>query len=984
MSEKIQKLIKTLNGKPFALGDKNFIYLNNINESYIVTKGSVYIFAWLLKDGTPTSERQYICTINAGELLIGSPDYNIADKNLTYCFYALLDYNTELSIIESSEIFNSKQPELADMINDFADKISYIIIAYNKDSQQHKALYKILDNISYKQDAWLGASDKRKLLWLKPRQSGSYHNKGEEPVEFDKAQLIPVTTNMHINFPREHAFDIVETKTLLQQGLLAESMLMFGNYIKHTSYKYLSTNIKQQKLNFSSLKNAQNNYLSSIFHRLYDSYKGRVNIAPIGAVLDDKASMILLMNEVCRSTNITPVLANYQLLETLDYCNKDDLERALNIQSFNSRDIVLKKNWYKKNRWILLSKLLDSDRTVLINNFKNKYYYYDPQLNKWNIINDEAAQNISDKAMMVYRPLPDKPITKGSDLLKHGLFFAKRDLWQILLTGILIATISLVTPIAMGHLLSEALPNYDIGKINGFLLALLASAIGTLVFQLSNSVALLRLESKFALDIHAAIWMRLLKLPLNFFGKYSVGDLSNRANLLNDIRRIWSSATTSAILSILSMTATFFLLFYYSSHLALIAILLFIIIIVSILFFIRRIMPMIADSYEYRGKLDGLVFQLLGGIHKLRIAAKENTMLALWSNVYANLTTVTRKFMLSNSVMQSITQILPLLSNIIIFAFIYYALFEGKYNKDFDLGDFISFNAAFGQLIAATISISGILISAVSTIPMFKRIMPILENEIESDESKVTVTNFQGNIEFNHISFRYREDMQYVLKDLSFNIRAGEYVAIVGKSGSGKSTIAKLLMGFETQNLGMILVDGSDTKILNKSSLRSHIGVVLQNSGIIPGSILDNVSAGNSLMTQDDVWDVLEKVGLKKEVDFMPMKLHTIVAEGGIGLSGGQLQRLVIARALANNPELLLFDEATSAMDNISQAIIKDTLGKMNITRIVIAHRLSTIENVDKIYVLDNGNIIESGHYQELVKAGGFFYELVKRQVITI
>ncbi len=984
MNKEIETLIKTLDGKPFTLGDKNFIHLNNIDESYIVTEGSVYIFAWLLKNGVTTSERQYICTINAGELLIGSPDYDVKDTKLTYGFYALLDYNTRLSTIKSQAIFNSKQPEFADMINSFIDKISYIIIAYNKDSQQHKSINKPLDNISYEQDMWLGASDKIKLLWIKTRQSGSYKNKGEEPIKFDKGQLIPITSNMHIYFPKEHAFDVVTTKTLLEQGLLLDSILMFSNHLKEHSYKYLSVNIKQKKINFSNLKRSQNSYLSSIFSRLYDSYKGVVNIAPLGIIIDDKASMILLMNEVCRSTDVKPVLSNYQLLENLDYSSKDDLERALNIQGFSARDVVLEKKWNKKNHWILLSKLIDSGRTVLINYSKGKYSYYDAKINKWNKVNNEIVKNIDDKAIMIYRPLPDKPITKGSDLLKQGLFFAKGDLWQVLLTGLLIATISLITPIAMGHLLSDALPNYDIGKINGFLLALLASAIGSLVFQFSNSIALLRLESKIALDLHAAIWMRLLKLPLNFFSKYSVGDLSNRANLINDIRGIWSAATTSAIISILSMISTFFLLFYYSSHLALIAVLLFFIIITLILLFIRRIMPMIADSYEYRGKLDGLVFQLLGGIHKLRIAAKENTMLALWSNVYSNLTTVTRKFMLTNAVLQSVTSILPLMSNIIIFAFIYYALFEGGYDKDFSLGDFIAFNAAFGQLIGATISVGGILTSAVSTIPMFNRIMPILESEIESDDSKIEITNFRGDVEFNNISFRYKEDMQYVLKDLSFHIRAGEYVAIVGKSGSGKSTIARILMGFESQNLGTVLVDGNDTSTLNNSSLRSHIGVVLQDSGVIPGSILDNISAGNSLMTQDDVWNVLEKVGLKKEVELMPMKLHTIVAEGGIGLSGGQLQRLVIARALTNDPELLLFDEATSAMDNISQAIVKDTLGKMNITRIVIAHRLSTIEDVDKIYVLDQGNIIESGSYQDLVDAGGFFYELVKRQTITI
>ena len=980
---KTNALIKTLANKPLKTKD-NFIHLNDVEKSYIVTSGNVYIFAWLLRNNVFTSQKQYICTISADELILTGMDYNIKDKNTQYGFYALLDHDTEISVVNSKDVFACKHPEISDIISNFINKISYAIVAYNKDSRQNKSIDTVASNLKYDELSNLCASDDKKLLWLKPHDAGLYKNKDGNEVSFSKKELIPVTTNISVCFSKESIFDVMTTDALLQKELLYEAISKLDDSLKHDSYEHLSATIEKQQQNFAKLKKAQQSHLAGIFSKLYESYIGKESITPIEVITDDKTSMILLINEICRSTGVEPTLAKYQLLEKLDCNNKNDLEKALNIQNFNFRHTALERNWYEKIRWIMLSTLIDSKQYILIKYKKNKPCYYNPQTNSWHAIDALVAENISDKAITIYRPLPEEPIKNGFELFKQGVFFSKDDLRHVMISSVFIAMISLITPIAMGHLLSEALPSYDIGKINGFLLALLASSISVLVFHLSNSIALLRLESKFSVDIHAAIWMRLLKLPTSFFSEYSVGDLSNRANLISDIRSSWSAATTSSILSILSMVATFFLLFYYSWQLAMIAALLLITILTGVVFFIRSIMPILTASYEYRGKLDSMVFQLLGGISKLRISAKENTLLSLWSNVYAQLTTVTRKFMLRNAIMQSIISVIPLLSNIIIFTFIYYALYKGGYNKDFDLGDFISFNAAFGQLIGAGISITGVLIIVVSTIPMFNRIMPILKTEVESDENKLVIPSFRGNIEFHGVSFRYKENMDYVLKDLTFSIKAGEYIAIVGKSGSGKSTIAKLIIGFEKQNSGVILVDGNNMLKINKSSLRNNVGVVMQNSGIIPGSILDNVAASNSLMTEDEVWGVLEKAGLKDEVYRMPMKLHTFIAEGGAGLSGGQIQRIVIARSLANDPTLLLFDEATSAIDNISQKIIKDTLGKMDVTRIVIAHRLSTVENVDKIYVIDKGNIAESGNYKQLMAKNGFFYELAKRQRIDI
>ncbi len=982
LTESQQTLFQTLGVVPLELSNKYFIHLNDDEISYVITQGDAYVFSWLIKDGKPTDTRHYICTLTAGDIALSAPDYSPGESSQSsYGFYLALDHNTHLSKIKTETLFASQDRRVAKIISHYLDSISTIadIQTTKKSYQLGYAIDKnIKGGTCHPVDSSLKASDDAKLMWVRIYKKEDESSADDILTKLDT--LVPVTTKIHVDQGEDFLFDSVDAYTVLENKSLKPLVTQFDEWLKRTSHQYFLDKNAEQKDVFHRLRKEQKNHLSNTFYRLYNSYKGNANITPVELVIDESLGMNRLMNEICKITDILPTLGNYQLFEKLDYQNRQDVERALSIQGFTSREVVLEEKWYKKNRWLIISKLKENNETILLDHRKNSYYYYDFKSNIWHKLTSEIANNIDNQALMIYRPLPSEPIDSGLSLFKRGIFFAHQDLRQILFTGLLISLVHLVTPVIIGRLLAGALPSYDIAAIHAYLLALLATTISVLVFQLSNSIAILRLESKFSLDIHAAIWIRLLKLPLDFFSKFSVGDLANRANIMDDVRGIWSAATTSAIISGLSMITTFGLLFYYSWQLALISIAFLVIIGIGVFFFIRSILPILRNIYDYRGKLGGIVFQLLNGIHKLRIAAKENTVLSLWSNVYDRLVISNRKFMLYNATLQSIIQIMPLLINVAIFSFIYYGLYKKGYNTNFSLGDFISFNAALGQLMSAFLSISSILITVLATVPMINRIMPILKEAPEKEENRVVIRNFKGAIELSNIIFGYRKDTLPVLNNLSLKIKPGEYVAIVGKSGSGKSTIARLVMGFEHPESGVILIDDINTKELNFASLRSNIGVVLQNSSIIPGSILDNITVNDSDVTQDDVWLALEQAGMKKDVEKMPMTIHTIVTEGGSGLSGGQLQRLTIARALASKPSMLLFDEATSAMDNITQSIIQKTLEKMHITRIIIAHRLSTIRNVDRIYVLDEGKIIETGNYEELVAKKGYFQQLVERQ----
>jgi len=264
--------------------------------------------------------------------------------------------------------------------------------------------------------------------------------------------------------------------------------------------------------------------------------------------------------------------------------------------------------------------------------------------------------------------------------------------------------------------------------------------------------------------------------------------------------------------------------------------------------------------------------------------------------------------------------------------------------------------------------------------PALERILPILEEKSEVSESKLPAGELTGEIDAAEIRFRYKPDAPLVLKDINLSIRPGAFVAIVGSSGSGKSTLLRVLLGLEKPESGAVLYDGMDISELDVSSVRRQIGVVMQHGQLMEGSIFSNI-VGSLPLTMDDAWEVARLVGLEADIKDLPMGMHTIVNEGGTTFSGGQRQRLLIARSLVHHPRIIVFDEATSSLDNETQAIVSKTLDAMRSTRIVVAHRLSTIEHADRILVMDRGEIVEDGTYSELMEKKGLFAELAARQI---
>lgn len=497
------------------------------------------------------------------------------------------------------------------------------------------------------------------------------------------------------------------------------------------------------------------------------------------------------------------------------------------------------------------------------------------------------------------------------------------------------------------------------------------------MFEITRSIAILRFEGKMDRDVQSALWDRLLSLPVPFFKKYTAGDLANRSLGIDGMRQILSGVAVQSILTGIFSVFYCIQLFYYNFTLGLIGLglgLLFMVIVLIIGYmYVRYQMPVL----EIEGRISGMVLQFINGISKLRITGMEDYAFQFWADKFSEKKKLAFKAGLSQCTLMTVSSIFPLFASMVIFAYVVYKLDSSV----FSIGDFAAYSSAYTNLQNALLQMALYLTSSLSILPVYRRLKPIITAEAEVDETKAKPQKMYGNIDIQNINFRYDSDGPLVLKNLSLEIKSSEFIAIVGQSGSGKSTLTRLLLGFESPETGAIFFDGQDLSNVDIREIRKQIGVVLQNSMIMQGSILDNI-VGSTNLTLDDAWHAAEMAGLAEDIKNMPMQMQTVLTSGGGTLSGGQRQRILIARAIVRKPRIIIFDEATSALDNRTQKVVGDNLNRLNATRIVIAHRLSTIKNADKICFLEGGNIVEQGTFAELMAKNGLFANLANRQMI--
>ncbi|HET7501378.1 MAG TPA: NHLP bacteriocin export ABC transporter permease/ATPase subunit [Kofleriaceae bacterium] len=635
------------------------------------------------------------------------------------------------------------------------------------------------------------------------------------------------------------------------------------------------------------------------------------------------------------------------------------------------RRIALREGWWRHDVGPLLGYGADGRPLALLPR-AGGYELHDVVHSVHRRLTPEAAAGLAPSALMFYRRLPPRAIG-AREFLAFAMRGCSRDLVRIALVGIAAGALTVATPLATGLVFDSIIPGAARGQLLYLALGLLVGAVASGLFEITRSLSLLRLEGRTGAALQAAVWDRLIDLPVSFFRDQTAGDLADRAAGVDTIRHDLSANLVTMVLATGFGLVNAVLLFYLDLSLGLWAAMLFAVPVVVAAAAAARLIGRHRAATQLQGRLAGLVLQLVRGITKLRVAGAEVRAYARWAELLHRQRWLALR---TRAPLQVFAAVYPIAATLLL-----YTLILGHRDGTMTTGAFIAFMSAFNIVLYSLLQTAGSTLAILHVIPTFHRLAPILATRAEIDERKSDPGELDGEIEIAHVSFRYAPGTPYVLGDVSLHIRPGEFVAIVGPSGSGKSSLLRLLLGFERPTAGHVYYSGQDLEHVDLRKVRRQIGVVLQTSQLMPGDIFTNV-VGSSELGRDEAIEALRMAGFGPDLAALPMGLHTLLSEGGSTLSGGQRQRLLIARAIVKRPRILYFDEATSALDNETQAHVSDSIEKLEATRVVVAHRLSTIIHADRIVVLDHGRVVQSGTYAELIAQPGVFAELARRQLL--
>ena len=735
---------------------------------------------------------------------------------------------------------------------------------------------------------------------------------------------------------------------------------------------YRLENMRDQRNLFASGEERKLTYRRSleVIYRLFRSNKAerRRNHELTGNALYDACVRL------CDWQGIEPVSLDILRSNCGRQFTVKDMAR---VSSFICRDILLVENWFKSDVGSFLAFRSSSRNPVVCLPQKaGKYLIWDPANDSIIPVTEKIAAQLDPRAMIFYRPFPREEIT----LKKLTLFALQdinwRDVTNILLFALLGTLVGLLTPYLNEQLFDLFIPLGDAPGLQGVCAVVLACSLGNITFTVVKNLANFRALNRMKYSVQAAVLDRLFNLPESFFRGYDSADLGQRAMGISQVFSMLASTVVSVGLTAVFSLMYLWRMFKYSSKLSWISIWMLLAAMLIILLLGRRELKHEREQMELDGQVASMMFQFLSGISKLRIAGAENRALYEYLRRYAD----SRKLDIRK---EKYNLLVTILSGAVgtVFSMVFYYIMVHQ-SIELSVGAFMGFTTAFGAFSAAMMELVSAYLQVNAIGPAFDRMKPILSTLPEQQEDVGMPGDLTGAVEMSNVTFAYDEDSPPVIKDLSLRIKAGEYIGIVGSSGCGKSTLLKLLLGFEKPQTGRIYYDGRDIDGIDKRELRKRFGVVLQNGGLITGSIHDNITITTPSATLEQVNQAVRDAGLEKDVADMPMGLHTILSEGDGAISGGQKQRVLIARAIVGKPKLLFFDEATSALDNATQASVCESLDRLSATRIVIAHRLSTIIRCDRIFVMDAGQIVEEGNFEQLMAKKGLFYDLASRQIL--
>lgn len=489
------------------------------------------------------------------------------------------------------------------------------------------------------------------------------------------------------------------------------------------------------------------------------------------------------------------------------------------------------------------------------------------------------------------------------------------------------------------------------------------------ILQVGRTLIVAKFQNFFERHLMIQFMKKIMSLPLNFFVNRSTGDLIFRSNLTTYIQQLLSSQLVTTIIDIFFVIAYLYLMLSYSLKLTIISMIGIGIIVISSFINTKRYQDLTDKELLLHSKVHRTLVELFEGMETVKSIGAEKQFYEDWEKNFSKQLKVQ---MSKNRAMGFIGNIstatqftMPLM---IIGVGIY-----GISNNTLSIGELISFNAIATAFVTPIITIMGAFSSIMLLRSYFGKLSEILEQKVATDDEKEIFDETYESIELKNVSFQYSKFEKPILKNINLSIGKNEKVAIVGPSGSGKSTLVKVLSGLYSPTEGEVLLNGKNIKELSQSSIRQKVSMVNQNPSIFNMSLKENILMNKNGVSDATFLKAVDDARVDEIIQTLPMGFETQISEGGMNLSGGQMQRIAIARAIVNQPELMIMDEPTSALDNISENYIMNRVKEYDFPCVVVSHRLNTIQHFDRVIVMYQGKIVEEGSHQELMKKNGLY-----------
>lgn len=836
--------------------------------------------------------------------------------------------------------------------------------------------------------SWDSAQEHKRTLWLQVNQ-GSLLLGGMPSLRLEaQTPPFPVANNMWFQASKPACISLVwqphdfmaDAKKEVARDFFAAGLNFFNAFML-------------QKIIIKKRAQAIEEQLNLAQHSLYEKKLIQHSLGLWAHLFKrkrmDTVAVVDSKEPILQACHIIGAILQQPIIEGIKSLPKDKSRQIETISATAScwqREIFLHKNWWEKDCGPLLGFYqgeLQHSFVALIPQTPG-YDIQQPQVNI-KIHVDATVEGLCKRAYMFYRSFPAIAKKSGRQLLEWALKGKMRDVGIALGASFLAMMLNLCGPIANQLLFHYVIPFSNVSLLWQLTIGLAITAIGTTIFITTREAALLRLESFCYHDLDCGLWQYVLKLPLRFFRQFAQGDLLQRLNGFSQIRRQLTSDAMRIWLQALFVWLYVALMLYYSPGMAAFANGLLLLLTVVALINLARSVRINDRKTALQGMMNGRLVQLILGMSTIKIYGAESRIFANWSQLYlaSKQMELKEEFIKlpSHIFFDSITYLAFLL------IFIYVYLFHMQVNEEkietfLDAGAYTAFYAAFTIFIGTLISFSNSIFNAINAFPLWHRLKEIfvIAQNLADKTQKFHAGELKGEIRIEHLYFRYDLEAPYIHNDISLHAKPGEFIALVGNSGCGKSTLINLLLGFEIPEKGSIYYDHKNLAELDLQAVRQQIGAVLQNSKILNGTIRENITGGRAC-SEEEIMSAVEMSSFDKDLAGFPMGLETPLISGSAStLSSSQQQRLFLARALLGNPKILILDEAINALDNKTQQAIISNLEHLHVTRIVIAHRLSTVRRAHRIYVMEKGQIVQTGTFEELRAQPGLFASLVEKQ----